>query len=187
LITARAVLELGHSTETVTAVFDVTARCIRQWVERFNRDGHEGLRDKPKSGRPRAVPAGNIRRAAAELQKASLTPKRLREKITLLAGVRYAASCVRKMLCALGFFRRISDPVHVNASTKQCEGRYEETWRRSELGTRVCEYHGPLEGMKKRLAEYFRTARFNRPVQVFAETSFTENNTVASLTQTFGI
>ena len=82
LMAVRAVLELGHSTEDMAAVFDVTSRCIRRWVERFNRDGSEGLRDKPKSGRPRAVPTCDIRQAAAELhQKTSLTPKRLREKI----------------------------------------------------------------------------------------------------------
>ena len=67
LMAVRAVLEPGHSTGNMAAVFDVTARCIRQWVERFNRDGPNGLRDKPKSGRPRAVPAGDIRQAAAEL------------------------------------------------------------------------------------------------------------------------
>ena len=129
LMAVRAVLELGHSTETMAAVFDVTARCIRRWVERFNRDGPEGLRDKPKSGRPRAVPAYDIRQAAAELhQKTSLTPKRLREKIMGLTGVRYAVSYVRKMLCTLGFSKRIPDPVHVNASTnQQCTRWYEET------------------------------------------------------------
>ena len=51
LMAMRAVLELGHSTESMAAVFDVTTRCIRQWVERFNRDDPNGLRDKPKSGR----------------------------------------------------------------------------------------------------------------------------------------
>ena len=56
LMAVRAVLELGHSTEDMAAVLDVTARCIRRWVERFNRDGPAGLRDKPKSSRPRAVP-----------------------------------------------------------------------------------------------------------------------------------
>ena len=129
LMAVRAVLELGHSTENMAAVFDVTARCIRKWVERFDRDGPNGLRDKPKSGRPRAVPAGEIRQAAAELhQKTSLTPKRLHEKIIGWTGVRYAVSYVRKILCALGFSKRIPDPVHVNASTnQQCERRYEET------------------------------------------------------------
>ena len=297
LMAVRVVLELGHPTENMAAVFDVTARCIRQWVERFNRDGLDGLRDKPKSGRPKAVPAGDIRQAAAELhQKTSLTPKRPREKIIGLTGVRYAVSYIRKMLCALGFSKRIPHPVHVNASTnQQCTRWYEETmrlisrlkrcgftvitqdksffvndvirghklwapvgkpihvphagshekvvgygaiaddrthlfriyekfdtatfirhldelrhkygrilvlvdgaaphrskatmdylaryhatvvlrrfpvgsphmsaveetWRRSELDTLVCEYYGSLEGMKKRLAEYFRTTRFN--------------------------
>jgi hypothetical protein len=37
----------------------------------------------------------------------------------------------------------------------------EETWRRSKLDTQVCERHGSLGGMKKRLVEYFRTTRFN--------------------------
>ena len=60
LMAVRAVLELGHSTENMAAVFDVTARCIGRWVERFNRDGPNGLRDKPKSGRPRVVPPGDI-------------------------------------------------------------------------------------------------------------------------------
>ena len=73
-------------------------------MERFNRDGPDGLRDKTKSGRPRAVPACDIRQAAAELhQKTSLTPKRFREKIIGLTGVRYAVSYIRKMLYALGF------------------------------------------------------------------------------------
>ncbi|MBI1658550.1 MAG: helix-turn-helix domain containing protein [Thaumarchaeota archaeon] len=77
LMAVRAVLESGHS-ENMAAVFDVTARCIRQWVERF-RAGPEGLRDKPKSGKPKAVPTGDIRQAAAELhQKTSPAPKRLR-------------------------------------------------------------------------------------------------------------
>ena len=69
LMAVRAVLELGHSTENMAAVFDVAARCIRRWVERFNKDGSDELRDKPKSGKPRAVPAGNIRQAAAELHR----------------------------------------------------------------------------------------------------------------------
>ena len=106
LMAVRAVLELGHSTENMAAVFDVTARCIRKWVERFNRDGPNGLRDKPKSGRPRVIPASDIRQAAADLhQKTSLTPKRLREKIIGLTGVRYAVSYVKKMLCAWAFPR----------------------------------------------------------------------------------
>ena len=36
----------------------------------------------------------------------------------------------------------------------------EETWRRSKLDTLACEYHGSLDDMKKKLAEYFRTTRF---------------------------
>ena len=45
-----------------------------------------------------------------------------------MTDVRYAVSYVRTMLCALGFSKRIPDPVHVNASTnQQCTRWYEET------------------------------------------------------------
>ena len=48
LMSVRAVLELGRSAENMATVFDVTAWCVPQWVERFNRDVLKGLRDKPK-------------------------------------------------------------------------------------------------------------------------------------------
>ena len=36
----------------------------------------------------------------------------------------------------------------------------EETRHRSKLETQVCEYHGSLGSMRKNLAEYFRTTKF---------------------------
>ena len=128
LMAVRAVLELGHTTESIAEVFNVTPRCVRQWVARFNRDGPEGLRDRPKSGRPRAVPTGTIRREAACMYADSkLTPKRLRDRIIEIAGIRYTVSYVRKVLDSLGFSRKAPIPVHVNASSnKECEKWYED-------------------------------------------------------------
>ena len=122
-------LELGHSVESMSEVFDAIPRCIMQWVERFNRGSPKGLRDKPKPGRPKAVPVGKTWQAAVDMyKKTSLTPKRLREKSRNLTGVRYAASHVRKMLDTLGFSKRIPNPVHVNASSnRECERWYDET------------------------------------------------------------
>ena len=121
-------LELRHSAESMSEVFGVTPRCIKRWAERFNRDGLEGLRDKSKPNRPRAVPAGKIRQAAVDMyKKTSLTPKRLREKIRNLTGIRYAVSHVRRMLGTLGFSKRIPNPVHVNASSnRECERWHDE-------------------------------------------------------------
>ena len=59
-MTIRAVLELGHPAESMPEVFDIAPWCMRQCVKRFNRDGSEGLRDKPKPGRPIAIPPSMI-------------------------------------------------------------------------------------------------------------------------------
>ena len=122
-------LELRHSAESMSEVFDVTPRCIRQRMERFDRDGQEGLQDKPKPGRSRAVPADKIRQAAVDMyKKTSLTFKRLHGKIRNLTGVRYAVSLVRKMLVTTSFSKRIPNPVHVNASSNwECGRWYDET------------------------------------------------------------
>ena len=54
LMAVRAVLELGHPTENMAAVFDATARCIRKWVERLNREAPTdcGTNQNPAGPKP---------------------------------------------------------------------------------------------------------------------------------------
>ena len=60
-MTIRAVLELGYPAGSMPEVFDIAPWCMRQRVKRFNRDGSDGLRDKPKSGRPIAKSTSSCR------------------------------------------------------------------------------------------------------------------------------
>ena len=60
-MTIRAVLELGYPTESMPEVLDIALWCMRQRVKRFNRDGLEGLRDKPKPGRSIAKSTSSCR------------------------------------------------------------------------------------------------------------------------------
>jgi transposase len=46
----------GLNLQTVAACYDVTEKSIRNWVKRFEREGEEGLNDKPRSGRPMRLP-----------------------------------------------------------------------------------------------------------------------------------
>jgi putative transposase len=50
----RAVVA-GHHVNAVSATFHFTNSALRKWVQRFANEGAQGLRDRPRSGRPRKV------------------------------------------------------------------------------------------------------------------------------------
>ena len=50
----RAVVA-GHHISTVSATFQVANSALRKWVQRFAQEGPQGLRDRPRSGRPPKV------------------------------------------------------------------------------------------------------------------------------------
>ena len=54
---AQAVREVvaGHHVNTVSATFHVANSALRKWVQRFAQEGPQGLRDRPRSGRPPKV------------------------------------------------------------------------------------------------------------------------------------
>jgi putative transposase len=54
---AQAVREVvvGHHVNTVSETFHFTNSALRKWVQRFAHEGPQGLRDRPRSGRPLKV------------------------------------------------------------------------------------------------------------------------------------
>jgi transposase len=51
---AQAVREVvaGHHVNAVSTTFHFTNSALRKWVQRFAREGPQGLLDRPRSGRP---------------------------------------------------------------------------------------------------------------------------------------
>lgn len=54
---AQAVREgvAGHHITAVSDAFHLANSALRQWVQRFAQEGSQGLRDRPRSGRPPKV------------------------------------------------------------------------------------------------------------------------------------
>jgi transposase len=54
---AQAVREVvaGHHINAVSAAFHLANSALRKWVQRFAQEGPQGLRDRPRSGRPSKV------------------------------------------------------------------------------------------------------------------------------------
>lgn len=117
MMAVRAVREHGQPIEMASKIFDVTPRCIRQWLQRFDRDGPDGLRDKPRPGRPPAVMIYRISEIAMSLYgEAGLIPKKLASRIREECGVAYSVAHVRHLLRSAGFSRRIPTLVHASAA-----------------------------------------------------------------------
>jgi len=51
----------GHTVPQAAQVFALSESQLRMWVHRYNEEGLEGLRDRPRSGRPRKARTGSPR------------------------------------------------------------------------------------------------------------------------------
>lgn len=54
-MTAIRALLLGQDPQAVATIFDISSRTLTRWVGDYNESGIDGLIDKPRSGRPRAI------------------------------------------------------------------------------------------------------------------------------------
>src|SRR4249919_3946530 len=59
----------GESCRAVAALFDEDARTVQRWVQRFESQGFEGLREGERPGRPRLLDARQWQRVAGELRR----------------------------------------------------------------------------------------------------------------------
>jgi len=57
---AQAVREVvaGHHINAVSEAFHLANSALRKWVQRFAQEGPQGLRDRPRSGRPPKLTCG---------------------------------------------------------------------------------------------------------------------------------
>jgi len=56
---ALRILLLGHAPADVALMFNVCSRTISDWIKKFNERGIDGLLERPRSGRPPRISAGN--------------------------------------------------------------------------------------------------------------------------------
>ena len=71
-----------------------------KWYKRYNEDGLEGLRDKPRSGRPSFMDEENIMKITTELSASNTgwSTKEVMDLIQKKAGVKYHEDHIRRLL-----------------------------------------------------------------------------------------
>ena len=102
------------------------------WLDRFFKEGVEGLNDRSKSGRPTEITkevAIKIRRELLE-SKQGWTTKQIRDIIFREGRVRYHYTHIYRILHKWGFKQKVPRKVHINtASIKE-----KEDFKKEQIG-----------------------------------------------------
>jgi putative transposase len=91
------------------------------WLDRYNKEGIDGLKDRSKSGRPPEIPnelAVRIRKELLE-SKQGWTTKQVSDIIFRKGGVRYHYTHIYRILHKWGFKQKIPRKVHVNTASRE--------------------------------------------------------------------
>ena len=132
---ALALVLEGASREEAARAAGMDRQTLRDWVHRYNAEGVEGLRDRPRPGRPCGLDEG--RQAALKalilrgpkLERDGCVAWRardLRELVERRFGVRYSESGGRRLLRGLDLSWQKARPVHPEADPKAQE-RFKKT------------------------------------------------------------
>ncbi|MGH9818236.1 MAG: winged helix-turn-helix domain-containing protein [Candidatus Acidiferrales bacterium] len=129
----------GESCRAVAELFDEDARTVQRWVQRFEVQGFEGLREGERPGRPGTLDARQWQRVAGELRRSprefghaanlwdgKVLAEHLKKRHGVSLGVRQCQRLFRRM----GFRLRKprpevaqADPVRVAAVKKTAPSR----------------------------------------------------------------
>jgi transposase len=100
---------------------------LRDWVVRFNAEGMDGLRDRPKSGRPVWLDDGQLAALKAlvlrgpDPERDGISTWRARDLCRIVerrCGVRYSENGMLRLLHDLGLSWQKARPVHPEADRK---------------------------------------------------------------------
>src|ERR671910_1892213 len=120
----------GMSREAAARAAGMTGQTLGDWVHRYNEEGVEGLRDRPRPGRPCALDEG--RQAALKalilkgpkLERDGCVAWRIRDLCRLVEdrfGVRYGETGMLRLVKGLDLSRQKARPVHPEADPKARE------------------------------------------------------------------
>jgi transposase len=120
----------GMPREEAARLAGMTGQTLGDWVHRYNAEGVEGLRDRPRPGRPCALDEGQQAALKAlvlrgpSLERDGCVAWRARDLRTLVErrfGVRYGETGIPKLLKGLDLSWQKTRPVHPEADPKAQE------------------------------------------------------------------
>ena len=99
-----------------------------KWLHRFDKDGLDGLKDQPRSGRPLDVPKGVMIKIKQELAESN-TGWDFRQVMDLIynkTGVRYHEVHIYRLLHKWGFKSKVPQKRFVNTASAKDKKRFKK-------------------------------------------------------------
>lgn len=92
-----------------------------KWYKRYNDEGLEGLRDKPRSGRPSFVDKEDIIKIRTELSTSNTgwSTKEVMDLIEKKTGIKYHEDHIRRLLYQWGFGLKVPEKRFVKRASKK--------------------------------------------------------------------
>jgi putative transposase len=89
------------------------------WLKRYDKEGIEGLKTRPKCGRPTEISKEVVYQIKQELQESiqGWTTKQVEELIIKKSGIKYHYIHIYRILRKWGFKQKVPRKVHVNTAS----------------------------------------------------------------------
>lgn len=102
------------------------------WLDRYNKEGIEGLKDKPKCGRKPHLPSEIVRKITKKLteSKQGWSTKQVNDMIVKESGIKYHYTHVYRLLHKWGFKQKVPRKVHVNTASEEEKGQFKKVHRK---------------------------------------------------------
>src|SRR5437016_8562772 len=106
--------------------------CDYKWLSRFQREGLEGLRDKPRSGRPPDVSEEKLLKIRNELSEnpSGWKVKQIMNIIYDKTGVRYHEVHMYRLLHKWGFSPKVPGKKFINSASKEEKEQFKKRLKR---------------------------------------------------------
>ena len=112
-----AVLMVCKDGKQVQETVNMLRHCpnwVRMWVDRFEAGGLDGLRDRPRSGRPRIVSKKQMDSIMLKITSAIATPVSVQQRIADVTGEKFHITYVKKIMHQYGMSAKTAQKYHIN-------------------------------------------------------------------------
>ncbi len=91
------------------------------WLKRYDKEGIDGLKDKPKSGRrPQIIEQAEYKiKTILKESKQGWTTKQIEQLIIEKTGIKYHYAHIYRILRKWGFKQKVPGKVHVNTASRE--------------------------------------------------------------------
>ena len=99
-----------------------------EWLKRYYKEGTDGLKSRPKSGRPPELSEEVSYIIKKELKESNQgwTTKQVEEMIVKESGIKYHYTHIYRILRRWGFKQKVPRKVHVNTASTRRERRFQK-------------------------------------------------------------